>query len=91
VFAYRSIETGHYPDRVIDRWRAALAAGRQVFVISPYEWTFGNHPRCRVFSSLDAAIAAIMAMQQGERAREAAMGGRLIKSRPIGGHWAMFA
>jgi hypothetical protein len=52
---------------------AALAAGRQVFVVSPYEWTFANHPRCRVFLSLDAAIAAIMAMQQGELAREASM------------------
>jgi hypothetical protein len=48
---------------------AALAAGRQVFVVSPYDWTFANHPRCRVFTSLEAAIVAIMAMQEGERAR----------------------
>jgi hypothetical protein len=54
---------------------AALAAGRQVFVVSSYEWTFANHPRCRVFVSLDAAIAAIVAMQQGELAREAMRGG----------------
>jgi hypothetical protein len=31
-----------------------------------------NHPRCRVFSTLEAAIAALMAMQVGERAREVA-------------------
>jgi hypothetical protein len=24
---------------------AALAAGKQVFVVSPYEWTFANHER----------------------------------------------
>jgi hypothetical protein len=53
---------------------AALAAGRQVFVVSPYEWTFSNHPRCRVFPSLEMAIAAIVAMREGERGREAANG-----------------
>jgi hypothetical protein len=26
---------------------AALAAGKRVFVVSPYEWTFANHERCR--------------------------------------------
>jgi len=28
---------------------AALAAGRRVFVVSSYEWSFANHPRCRRF------------------------------------------
>jgi hypothetical protein len=50
---------------------AALAAGRQVFVVSPDVWTFAHHPRCRVFSTLEAAIEAIMAMQTGARARAA--------------------
>jgi hypothetical protein len=40
---------------------AALAAGKRVFVVSPYEWTFAHHPRCRIFPSLEAAIQAIMA------------------------------
>ena len=43
---------------------SALAAGKRVFVVSDYQWTFANHPRCRVFATLEDAIAAIMA---GER------------------------
>jgi hypothetical protein len=50
---------------------AALAAGRQVFVVSPDCWSFANHPRCRTFNSLAEAITAIMAMAAGEAAREA--------------------
>jgi hypothetical protein len=49
---------------------AALAAGRQVFIVSPYKWTFANHPRCRTFATLADAIAAIVAMQAGERAKQ---------------------
>jgi hypothetical protein len=64
--------------RAISNSRFPLAptsqrTGQQVYVV-PYYWTFANHSRC-VFPNLDAAIAAIMAMQQGELAREAAMGG----------------
>ena len=55
---------------------AALAAGKCVFVVSPYEWTFANHPRCRTFPTLDAAITAIMAAQAGEQARERMMRNR---------------
>ena len=44
---------------------AALAAGKRVFVVSDYQWTFANHPRCRVFATLEDAIAAIMAGAQG--------------------------
>ena len=40
---------------------AALAAGKRVFVVSDYQWTFANHPRCRVFATLEDAITAIMA------------------------------
>jgi hypothetical protein len=47
---------------------AALAAGRQVFVVSP-DMTFSYHPNCRNFSALADAIAAIVAMQAGEAAR----------------------
>jgi hypothetical protein len=53
---------------------AALAGGAQVFVVSPDWWSVSHHPRCRVFDSLEAAIAAIVAMQAGERAREAVDG-----------------
>jgi hypothetical protein len=35
---------------------AALAAGKRVFVVSPYEWTFAHHPRCRIFPTLEAAV-----------------------------------
>jgi hypothetical protein len=48
---------------------AALAAGRQVFVVSPDWWSFAHHERCRVFKSLADAITAICAMQAGETSR----------------------
>ena len=48
---------------------AALAAGKHVFVVSPHEWTFANHQRCRRFDSLEAAIRAIKALEAGETAR----------------------
>lgn len=40
---------------------AALAHGKRIFVVSPYEWTVSNHPRCRVFATLADAVAALMA------------------------------
>jgi hypothetical protein len=49
---------------------AALAAGRAtVFVVSDCTWSIANHPRCRVFSSIEEAVAAIAAMAAGEKAR----------------------
>ena len=48
---------------------SALASGRTVFVVSDYKWSIAAHPKCRVFDSLGAAIATIMAIQQGERER----------------------
>ena len=51
--------------------RCALAAGKRVFVVSDYTWSFGNHPRCRIFATLEAAIVAIMAGAQGARLRVA--------------------
>jgi hypothetical protein len=38
---------------------AALAAGKRVYVVSPYEWTIANHPLCTRFDTLQDAIEAI--------------------------------
>jgi hypothetical protein len=38
---------------------AALAAGKQVFVVSPDEWTFANHPNVQRFATLEQAIGAV--------------------------------
>jgi hypothetical protein len=48
-------------DADVTLWNAALAlaAGKQVFVVSPYEWTFADHERCRRFDSLEAAVRAL--------------------------------
>jgi hypothetical protein len=46
---------------------AALASGKQVFVVSPYAWSFAHHPRARTFGSLEAAVGSIMARKAGER------------------------
>jgi hypothetical protein len=40
---------------------AALASGKQVFVVSTQEWSFRHHPKVRCFSRLEAAIAEITA------------------------------
>jgi hypothetical protein len=49
---------------------AALAAGKQVFLVSENWWSIEHHPRCRKFRRLEDAVAALMAMQAGSRARE---------------------
>jgi hypothetical protein len=50
---------------------AALAAGRQVFVVSDYDWSIAHHPTCRTFPDLSAAIRAIKAQEAvGSRVRE---------------------
>jgi hypothetical protein len=48
---------------------AALAAGKRVFIVSPYIWSFANHPRCRRFGTLAEAIKAIRAADQGRTSR----------------------
>jgi len=48
---------------------AALAAGKRVYIVSDYTWTFSNHPRCRLFATLEDAITAIVAGAQGARLR----------------------
>jgi hypothetical protein len=53
---------------------AALAAGRQVFVVTGADWwSISHNPRCRVFESIEKAIEAIMAMAAGEQARAVAL------------------
>jgi hypothetical protein len=51
---------------------ACLGAGRQLFAVSAVDFSFLRHPRSRVFPSLEAAVSALMAMQMGEKARQAA-------------------
>jgi hypothetical protein len=48
---------------------AALGAGRQVYLVSPHDWSWKHHPRVRVFDTLEAAVTAIMAAVAGEKAR----------------------
>jgi hypothetical protein len=54
-----------------------------VFVVSPDTWTFANHPRCRTFRTLEAAVAAIVAMQSGEATRIAAAKKLMREAAPI--------
>ena len=39
---------------------AALGAGRSVYLISPYEWSFENHPNVRRFATLKDAIGELI-------------------------------
>jgi hypothetical protein len=48
---------------------AALVSGREVWVVSDYQWTIAHHPRCRTFKSIEACVAAVVARVKGERAR----------------------
>jgi hypothetical protein len=49
---------------------AALALGRQVFLVSEADWNVGHHSNCRRFRRLEDCIAAIRAIEAGERARD---------------------
>jgi hypothetical protein len=40
---------------------AALGAGKRVYLVTPHKWSWGHHPRVRVFDMLEAAVTAIMA------------------------------
>jgi hypothetical protein len=51
---------------------AALSAGKQVLLVSYYDWTIAAHPKVRRFPSLEAAIESILALQAGSRLRAAA-------------------
>jgi hypothetical protein len=48
---------------------AALGAGKQVWCISPHNWSWRHHPNVENFDSLAAAITALRAMQAGKAAR----------------------
>jgi hypothetical protein len=48
---------------------AALSAGKEVWIVSDYWFSFSHLPNCRTFASLEDAIAAIMARKQGEASR----------------------
>lgn len=48
---------------------AALASGRQVYLVSPYPWSIQHHERVRIFPDLESAIGSIMATVAGETAR----------------------
>jgi hypothetical protein len=50
---------------------AALAFGKQVFLVSENWWSIEHHPRCRKFRRLEDAVTAIVAIEAGERARGA--------------------
>jgi hypothetical protein len=51
---------------------AALAAGKQVFIVSKNFWSVEHHRRVRKFDDLESAIRAIKAKQAGTAARAAA-------------------
>jgi hypothetical protein len=46
---------------------AALGAGKQVWLVTPHNWSWKHHPRVRVFDTLEKAVEAIMAAAAGER------------------------
>jgi hypothetical protein len=50
---------------------AGLAAGAWIYLVSDSAWSIGHHPRVRIFPTLEAAVAAIVAADSGERARAA--------------------
>jgi hypothetical protein len=49
-----------------------IGCGKQVFVVSPHNWSFQHHPRVRWFDTIAEAVTAIMATAAGVRARRAA-------------------
>jgi hypothetical protein len=51
---------------------SALASGRAVWIVSDYEWSISHFPRCCVFKSIEAAVAAVVARCAGERLRAVA-------------------
>ena len=52
---------------------AALGVGKQVFWVSADWFSLTHHPRVRVFPTVAEAVAAILAIQSGERARAQAL------------------
>jgi hypothetical protein len=48
---------------------AALGAGKMVYLICEHDWSWRHHPNVRRFATLEAAVTAILAGLEGERAR----------------------
>jgi hypothetical protein len=46
---------------------AALASGALVYVVSPDSWSISHHPECRVFDSIESAVASIIALTAGKK------------------------
>jgi hypothetical protein len=55
---------------------AGLGAGAMVYLVTPHDWSIKHHPRVRTYKTIADAVAALVAMQQGERARVHAGNGR---------------
>jgi hypothetical protein len=51
---------------------SALGAGKWVYLVTPHNWSWKHHPRCRTFATLADAITAIQAAVAGERLRRVA-------------------
>jgi hypothetical protein len=45
--------------------------GKQVFLVSPHDWSWAHHPRVRRFATLADAITAIQAAAMGAKLRVA--------------------
>jgi hypothetical protein len=45
---------------------AALGAGKEVWCVSPHEWSFRHHPRVRNFRSLDEAVRALVVKRRAK-------------------------
>jgi hypothetical protein len=47
--------------------RQRLGAGKQLYLVSPHDWSFQHHPRVRCFGSLERAVEAIVAAKNANR------------------------
>jgi hypothetical protein len=47
----------------------ALGAGKRVYLVSPFDWSWAHHRNVRRFDTLEDAITAIQASAQGARLR----------------------
>jgi len=60
------------------RWQNGLP------IVAPWaKWSFQHHPRVRCFDTLEAAVAAIVAADKGERMRREVLARPLEYKRPL--------
>jgi hypothetical protein len=53
-----------------ERHFGSLLEAKWVYLVAPHDWPFlRNHPLVRVFTTLEAAVEALVAQQAGERER----------------------